>query len=340
MGAILKQSRWTWFLVGILGVLALGRVVWMGISGDGPQVVVYSGRSQDLIQPLLDEFEGQTGIRVRVRYGQTAEMASTLLEEGERSPADLFFAQDAGALGALALRGRLDPMPAHLAAKVAPRFRSPDQEWIGLSGRARVLIYDPERVAESDLPRQLMELCDPEWRGRIGWAPANGSFQAFVTAMRHTDGEAAASDWLRCMRDNATREYAKNTPIVLAVAAGEVDAGLVNHYYLHALQQGRGEGLRLRNHYPEEGVLVNVAGIGLLTTSSNRDAAEALVEFLLSETAQRYLADEIFEYPLASGVMPHPDLPPIETLRTPDLDLNRLDDLEQTLRLLEAVGLL
>ncbi len=336
---MLNRRQWFLVLVVMLGVLAAGRILWMGRSSEGPEVVVYSGRSQDLILPLLEQFTQETGIRVRARYGQTSEMASTILEEGRRSPADLFFAQDAGALGVLARHGRLDPLPKELAELVDPRFRSPDGTWIGLSGRARVLIYHPDRVPADSLPEQLRELCDPYWRGRVGWAPANGSFQAFVTAMRHTDGESAATEWLTCMRRNATREYANNTSIVLAVAAGEIDVGLVNHYYLHALQRSRGQELNLRNHYPEEGVLVNVAGIGMLKTAPNRDAAESLISFLLSESSQRYFADKIFEYPLAAGVEPHADLPSIQTLRTPDLDLNRLDDLERTLRLMESIGL-
>lgn len=334
------HNRSVLVLTGILAILALGRLLWMDRGSNGPEVVVYSGRSQELIQPLLEEFSEQTGVRVRVRYGQTAEMASMLLEEGDRSPADLFFAQDAGALGTLARHGRLDPLVPHLVNQVDERFRSPDHNWIGLSGRARVVIYDPERVSPGDMPDRLQELCAPEWRGRVGWAPANGSFQAFVTAMRHTDGQDTARNWLSCMAQNAVREYANNTAIVLAVAAGEVDAGLVNHYYVHALQKGRGNLLRLQNHYPDEGVLMNVAGIGMLTSATNRDAAEALIAFLLSESAQRYFADEIFEYPLAAGIQAHAELPSMDGLRTPDLDLNRLDDLERTLRLLEEVGLL
>ena len=302
-------------------------------------LVIYSGRSEALIAALIAEFEAEQDWIIHVRYGQTAELAATILEEGGNSPADVFFAQDAGALGVLARAGRLQRLPEELSAAVPPAFRSAQDQWVGISGRARVLVYHPDRVAPHELPSQWDDLLDPAWRGRLGWAPANGSFQAFVTAMRVTRGLDETRAWLLGMRDLRTRSYARNTPIIWAVAAGEVDAGLVNHYYLHALAQQRGEPLPIRNHYLDE-VLVNVAGVGILDTSPRTEAALAFIQFLLSERAQRFFTEETFEYPLAGSAVPHPDLPPLSTLQTPDLDLDDLDDLEPTLRLLQECNIL
>ena len=341
MTSSFKSSFFLPLTLGILLLLVASVRLMRTDPADGAaSLTVYSGRSEDLIQPLLDRFEEKTGITLQVRYGQTAEMAATILEEGANSPADIFFAQDAGALGALAQAGRFAPLPMPLLERVSPRFRSPSHHWVGVSGRARVLVYNPDRVDPEELPDDLTELCTPEWAGRVGWAPANGSFQAFVTAMRVTLGEEAARSWLACMRDNRTRSYAKNTPIVVAVDAGEIDIGLVNHYYLHAMQRERRTAMNIKNHYPSSSVLANVAGVGVIDTSTNQAQARAFIEFLLSETAQRYFTDETFEYPLVPDIPAHSALPALHTMDTPDMDLSELDDLQQTLERLQELGIL
>ncbi len=326
----------------IIGVL-IGSV-WLGCGkgrvDDTSPLVVYSGRGEDLIAPLLTRFEQDTGIRVQVRYGQTAEMAATILEEGRNSPADVIFAQDAGALGALARAGRLRPLPVNLLDRVEPRFRSPRGDWVGISGRARVVVYNPDRVRVEDLPRDIHGFCDPAWRGRVGWAPANGSYQAFVTALRVTEGEQRTHAWLACMQANRPRVYAKNTPILTAVAAGEIDVGLANHYYLHQMIKQQGADFPVRNHYLQSGTLINVAGVGLIDSSRQRDAAERFIDYLLDADAQAYFTHEIFEYPLARGAKPAPDLTPLRDIETPDLDLGQLEDLDGTLRLLQELGIL
>jgi len=303
-------------------------------------LVVYSGRTEDLIGPLLQEFSEETGIPVVVRYGQTAEMVATILEEGENTPADVIFAQDVGALGALSNHGRLHKLPVDVLAKVEPRFRSPQGQWIGVSGRARTIVYNTDRVNPDDLPATLDGFCEPEWKGRVGWAPANGSFQAHVTALRLLQGEESTRDWLECMRDNQTRVYAKNTPIVLAVIAGEIDAGLVNHYYLDRMQREQDGTLPAQNHIPTGGTLINAAGVGILDTSARVPHAEALARYLLSESAQTYFAEETLEYPLLQAMPLLGKRTPLEQIPTPDVDLSGLEDLEGTLRLLQDTGVL
>jgi len=311
---------------------------------EGPRkLVVYSGRSESLVGPLFEQFTQATGISVEARYGDTAELAATILEEGQNSPADLFFAQDAGALGALGAATLLAPLPEATLNAVEARFRSSRGDWVGVSGRARVVVYNTERLDESDLPASITGFVAPEWKGRMGWAPTNGSFQAFVTAMRMQLGEDAARRWLEGMLANETRVYEKNAAIVQAVAAGEIDVGFVNHYYLYQLQREAGNTLKAANYYPRDGdvgALINIAGVGILKTAANAAHAQTFLDYLLSSDGQRYFAEQTFEYPLAAGVGADPRLKPLAEIETPALDLNQLSDLQGTLKLLQEVGAL
>ena len=311
-------------------------------SMDSPlTLTVYSGRSESLVGPLLDQFETDTGVDVRVRYGGTAELAVAILEEGDRSPADVFFAQDAGALGALQDAGRFTVLDDEFLNRVDPVFRSVSGGWVGVSGRARVIVYSTN-LSEEELPASIFALTEPEWSGRVGWAPTNGSFQAFVTAMRQIYGDAATADWLRAMIDNGVQEYPKNTPIVQAVGDGEIDVGVVNHYYLWRFltEDPDFPAANLYTDAGEPGALVNIAGVGLLDSSDNEEAARAFIDYLLSEAAQQYFATETHEYPLIAGVDPNPGIPGLGTLDPPSLALTSLADLEGTLNLLREVGAL
>ena len=304
------------------------------------RITLYSGRNQHLLGPLLAQFTEETGIRVNTRYGGTAELAATILEEGNSSPADVYFAQDAGALGALSRAGSFQELPPDILQLVPPAFRSQQGLWVGTSGRARVLLYNTERVQPDELPDDISDLTDPKWRDRLGWAPFNASFQAFVTALRVERGENAAREWLEAMARNRPRSYARNTAIVQAVAAGEIDAGLTNHYYLHTMEREQGVALQARNYIPPQGTLINVAGVGILRTTRKPDQAGQLVRFLLSEQAQRFFTDQTFEYPLVQGIAPNPALPKLDAMPLADLDLSLLEDLEGTLLLLQALGIL
>lgn len=308
-------------------------------------LTVYSGRNEKLIGELLGRFERETGIRVRIRYGETAQLAALLLEEGARSPADVFIAQDAGALGALAKAGSLKQLSDTVLAKVPDeRFKSPKGLWVGLSGRARVLAYNTERLKPEELPDTVKALTDPSWKGRLGWAPGNASFQAFVTAMRQLEGEEAAAAWLRGVQANQPRKYKNNTAIIEALARGEIDAGLTNHYYVLAASKDKPQGLPVRNHYftkGDPGALVNVAGAGVLRTSRQAALAERFVEFLLSEEAQHYFSERTFEYPVVPGVAPDERLGrTLAEIESPKLDLSELDDLQGTVQLLQREGVL
>ena len=314
-----------------------------GADASAPQLTIYSGRSEELVGPVIAQFEGETGIDVEVRYGDTAQLAGAILEEGDNSPADVFFAQDAGALGALSDAGRFRPLDPVLVDRVDPQFRSVDGEWVGVSGRARVAVYNTSLRSEDDLPASVLDLTNPRWGGgKIGWAPTNGSFQAFVTAMRVALGEDGARAWLEGIKANEPKVYENNIAIVEAAGAGEIELGLVNHYYLYRFL-AEDPAFPAANHlFPngDLGSLVNVAGVGILDTADHTEAAQQLVEFLLAEPAQQYFSEETFEIPLVDGVEADPTLPDLESLKQPDINLNGLADLQGTLDLLTDVGVI
>ena len=307
-------------------------------------LTVYSGRSQSLVHPLLEAFGESTGIDIRVKYGGSASTAATLLEEGDNTPADVVFLQDPGSLGSLAGEGMLAELPQETLDKVDPRLRDPNGQWIGTSGRARTIIYNTENIdPDADLPPSILDFTSEEWNGRVGWAPRNGSFQSFVTALRQQLGQDVARQWLEGMRDNDAQEYQNNTSIVQATANGEVDVGFVNHYYLERFLEEHGEGFEARNYYignGDPGALVLVAGAGILEASDNKATAQEFVDFLLSEPAQQYFTSDVKEYPVSADVEPEGDLPPIESLDPPDVDLGSLSDLQGTIDLLREVGVL
>ena len=308
------------------------------------KLVVYSGRKESLVQPIIDQFSAVTGIEVMVKYGQTAEIASMIMEEGENSPADLFWAQDPGGLGAVKAADMLSQLPEESLQKVPTRFRDSKGQWVGISGRARVIVYNTDNIdPERDLPSDLWGFTDPEWKGRLGWAPTNGSFQAMVTALRSTWGEEKTKEWLEGIIANDVGVYPKNTPQVAAAAAGEIDVGFVNHYYLHKFIAAEGENFAARNFFLPDGgpgSLVMVAGVGTLNSAENVENAQKFIDFLLSPVAQQYFAGQTYEYPLVEGVKIHRELKPIEELNAVDIDLTDLSDLQGTVKLLTEVGAL
>ena len=303
-------------------------------------LVVYSGRSEELVKPVIDLFSNATGIKVQVRYAGTSELAATILEEGDNSPADVFFAQDPGGLGAI--ESLLADLPDNILNLVEQRFRSSDGKWVGISGRARVIAYNTRTVKESDLPDDIYDLIDKKWKGRIGWAPANASFQAMVTAMRKLWGEEKTRQWLEGMQANSPKIFANNTAQLEALGTGEIDIALPNHYYLYSFLQEKGESFPVRNYHPRAGgpgAVILVAGAGILDTSINKEAAQKFVEFLLSPVAQQYFAGQTFEYPVIEGIKTHSLLTPLSDIKSPDISMGDMADLEGTLNLLREIGI-
>jgi iron(III) transport system substrate-binding protein len=331
-------------LAGILLVTACTPNNSPSVSANDPgSLVVYSGRAESLVGPVIQQFEDASGIKVDVRYGSTAEMAATLIEEGRNSPADIFFAQDPGGLGAVSAAGLLAELPAEVLDQVEPRFRSQQGRWVGISGRARVVVYNTDTLTPGDLPQNIRDFTDPKWSGRIGWVPTNGSFQAMVTAMRQTWGEDETRQWVEGILANQPVTYENNTAIVAAVGAGEVEVGFVNHYYLYRFIQEEGESYPARNYYfsgggPES--LVMVAGAGRLENGKNEANAIRFLNFLLSPVAQQYFASQTYEYPLVEGIQVQRGLTPLSELNSMEISLENLADLQGTLELLSQTGVL
>jgi iron(III) transport system substrate-binding protein len=318
-------------------------------SDDKPgdkRLTVYSGRLESLVKPILEQFQQASGVTVEVRYGDSAAMAAQLLEEGQKSPADVFLSQDAGALGAVAKEGLFARLPDDLLAAVPPAYRASNGQWVGVTGRSRVLVYNTTMVPEADLPKSVLELTDPKWQGKVGIAPTNASFQTFVTALRLKHGEDQARKFLADLKANGAQIRANNVNIVTEVNDGKLAAGLVNHYYVFARAKELGttvDQLAARLHFFPDGdigALVNVSGVGVTTKAGTDPDARALVDFLLGSTAQTYFADQTFEYPLVGGrAATAQGLPQLSTLEAPDIDLNDLDTLQATVQMIKEVGL-
>lgn len=304
-------------------------------------LTIYCGRGESLVGPVVEAFQAETGIQVEIRYGGTADLAAQILEEGDQSPADVYYGQDAGALGQLAGEGRLSPLPDAILDRVPARFRDPDGRWVGTTGRARVFVYNTELLTSEDLPDTIQGFTDPRWRGRIGWAPTNGSFQAFVTAVRLLEGEEAARAWLEGVLANEPVAYPNNSAIYQAVADGEVELALSNHYYLFRFLVQHGDGFAARTASPRgggAGGLINISGGGVVNTAANPEAAERFLAYLLTEAVQERFAGETYEYPLVPGIETDPAVTPLSEISPPDLELGDLDDLRGTLDLLREVG--
>lgn len=312
-----------------------------GSDGDAGSLTVYSGRSETLVGPLIDRFKEDTGIDVSVKYAGTPQLAATLLEEGDNTSADVFFAQDPGGLGAVA--GMLSPLEEDVLTKVPQWAVSSDGVWVGVSGRARTVVYNTDTLAPDDLPDDLEGFTDPKWNGRLGWAPTNASFQTMVTAMRSIWGDQRTVQWLENIQANDPKVYPKNTPIVSAAASGEIDVGLVNHYYLHRFLAEQGDSFSARNYHPPAGgpgAIVMVSGVGILEESNNKDNAQQFIDYLLSDISQKYFVEETYEYPLASGIPVAEGVSPLSEINNPDLSSSALSDLEGTQALLREAGII
>jgi iron(III) transport system substrate-binding protein len=313
-------------------------------SGD-KSVTIYSGRAEALVKPTLDRFTQQTGIALQVRYGTTAQMAAQLVEEGGNSPADVFLAQDAGALGAVNKRGLFAALPSEVTGKVPAAYRAEDGKWVGVTARARVLVYNPTLVPAADLPRSVFELTDAKWKGKVAVAPTNGSFQAFVTAVRVQHGEARAKEFFTGLKANGAVIRDNNIAIVEDVDAGKVPMGLVNHYYLGEIAKERGttpDKMNAKLHFfapGDSGAMVNVSGVGVLAGSAKDPDVRSLLDYLLSTDTQAQFAAQTFEYPVISGAPGPAYVPALSDLKPPPIDLNDLESLEASIALIKEAGL-
>jgi iron(III) transport system substrate-binding protein len=329
-------------LAAIAGALALTTAA-ATAPAQTTTLTVYSGREEALVKPVLERFTKDTGIELKVRFASSSALATALVEEGGSSPADVFWATEPGTLGLIGARGLLKRLPTTTTTKVPARFTTRNRRWVGTSARSRVLVYNTRELTPGELPTSVWQLTAPRWRGKVGLPPTNGSFQAFLGAMIHLNGEPRARAWLQGLKANDVKFFPNNTTTVQAVARGDVQVGLVNHYYLYNVLAGD-PGLPIRNHWfraGDPGTLVLAAGVGIVSASKKTAAAQRFVDFLLSKWAQRFIArgPGAAEYPVVKGVLPRPGLPPLNEIRGPEYPLGRLAaDLPQAVRLLIEVG--
>jgi iron(III) transport system substrate-binding protein len=311
----------------------------------GGALTIYCGREKELVEGIFERFTAETGVKIDVKYGKTAQLALQLSEEGTNSPADIFWGQDAGSLSAVAAQDLFSDLPENIRKRVAPAFEHSKKGWTAVTGRVRVLAYSTERVKTTDLPASVADLSNPKYKEKLGWAPENASFQAFVTAMRKAKGDAETKKWLEAVKNNGAKPYPSNGAIVEAIAAGEVDYGLTNHYYLF--------GFKAKNpNFPvaqtpfkagDLGNMLNVSGAGILKSTKNLPVAEQFMMYLLSNGVQSAnVSGEEKEYAVVPGVEVFKDLRPFADVakEKPAVDLGDLADLEGTLNLLREVGLL
>ena len=311
-------------------------------SGDDDRLVVYSGRTENLVGPLLEDFSEESGIAIDVRYGDSADLALLVDEEGDRTPADVFISQSPGAVGYLDAAGRLGELPDDVVELVPEGDAAADGSWVGLSGRVRTLVYNTDLVDPADLPASVLDLTDATYAGQVAVAPTNGSFQDFVTVLRHELGDDEARAWLDGIAAGNPPTFDNNTAIVEAVGRGEVPMGLVNHYYAFRAR-AEDPDLPVENHFFPDGdygssLLVTAASVVEGTDAG--DDAERLVEFLLSGEAQEFFSEETFEYPLAGDAPPNPALPPFEEISKTRVELDELGGgLEATTAMIDESGL-
>jgi iron(III) transport system substrate-binding protein len=306
-------------------------------------LMVYSGRSKTIMEPLFEKFQDKTGIEIKAVYDKkTWALAERIAKEGKNTEADIFLGQDPGYIGALANAGHLAELPQAILDLVSENHRGPKGHWVGTSGRARVLVYNPEKVKAAELPETLEDLAAPKWKGRVGWAPSNASFQAHISTLRKVWGEKKTAAWLNRMSALDIRVYPKNSPQVKGVANGEIEIGWVNHYYLHRAQRTN-PNIKARNYSFQSGSdvgnLMMLSGVGITKHSQRKAAATKLVEFLLGTDAQNHFAQKVFEYPTVSGIKLHADVPPIPDGALAG-DKAALADVQGTIKLLRRLKLL
>jgi iron(III) transport system substrate-binding protein len=328
-------------------VLALFATILTGCSSsdeqatDVTEITVYSGRSEEFIAPFFAQWEAQSGIKLNVRYGDSAELAAQILEEGANSPADLFLSQDAGSLGAVAEAGLFTQLSAEIASAIPATYVAANRNWVGITGRARVFAYAPDRVKV--LPQSVTDLTKSEYKNQIGIAPTNASFQAFLTALIENKGADFAKNWLKALQANGVKIYAKNSAIVEAIDKGEISIGLVNHYYIWEVSEGLGRAINVKNGFfapGDLGNLINVSGAGVLASSKKYAAAEDLINFLTSAASQSKFVKDTHEYSLISGATAPAGVPALDQIGAPAVDLATLKNIKATQDLLIEVGLL
>ncbi len=310
----------------------------------GQSITLYNGQHEQTTAKLVGAFEKRTGVKVNVRSGDEAELGDQIVQEGPNSPADVFYTENTPVLEHLREQGLLTRLYPSTLAGVPARYSSPQGDWVGVSGRVSVLVYNTSQIAGSQLPSSILELAEPKWKGKVGFAPSETDFQPLITSIVKFDGAAAAERWLKGLQTNG-KIYPDNETVVAQVNNGESAVGLINHYYWFRLRDEVGRsGVHSALHYyapGDPGNLLNVSGAAVLKSSSHQAAAQAFVAFLVSREGQETIAQShSYEYPLRLSVSPAAGLRPFGQLQPAPITLSELGDGSAPLALEQKLGLL
>ena len=313
-------------------------------DSDGRGLTVYSGRTENLIQPVLDAFECETGVDVAVRWGASTDLALLLAEEGDRTSADVYLSRSPGPVGFLENKDLLATVDGEVTGLVDAQNRSDSQTWVGFTGRKRVLVYNVDNVSDDELPASVFDLTDERYRSRVAIPATNGSFVDWFTVFRYQHSDDTATQWLDDMVANDASYYPNNRSIVEAAGRGEIDMGLVNHYYQHQVAEALGDGHRAANwdfDGNDIGSLLIITAATVTAASEHAATANEFIAYLLSTPVQQYFSNETLEYPLAAGVAPAVVLPPAMGPEVGSLDFDALGDgFARSTQIIEASGIL
>lgn len=317
-----------------------------GGAAGSPTITVYSGQHPQTTALLVAAFERQTGIRVVERDGDEDVLAQQVVQEGGRSPADVFYAENSPALQFLSEKGRLSPVARTTLSAVPATDNSPGGSWVGVTARVSGIVYNTRLVPRSQVPTSLQQLADSRWAGKIGLAPSETDFEPVITSLAHSAGHAGALSWLEGLKRNAgAHVYPDNETLTAQVNAGQVALGIVDHYYWYRLRYELGAA---RTHSAfatfapgDPGYVLDVSGAAVLRASRNQAAAQRFVAFLVSPAGQEVIArSQSYEYPLGSGVATTQPVPPFASLRPAPVSVAELGDGSGAVALLHEAQLL
>jgi iron(III) transport system substrate-binding protein len=310
---------------------------------DGPSITVYNAQHEELIAEIAPLFEKETGIEVKLRSGSDLELANQLVQEGDASPADVFLTENSPAMSLVDNAGLFAKVDQSTLDQIPEQYWPTSKTWVGFIARSTVVVYNTDAMSEDDLPSSIMDFADPEWAGRISYSPTGADFQAIVSAVLELEGEQATQKWLDGLAANGT-VYDGNNVVLEAVNAGEIEAGIIYHYYGYRDQAESGENSDSSAlHFfgnQDPGAFLSISGAGVLASSDHAEDAQKFVDFLVSEEGQEAIADSYaLEYPLNPHVALDPPVKPLEELQPPTVDVSELNS-EKVVEMMQEAGLL
>ncbi|WP_430297013.1 iron ABC transporter substrate-binding protein [Sinomonas sp. B1-1] len=329
--------------VAALGLSACGGSSANQSSQDPNTLVVYNAQHETLTKEWIDQFTAETGIKVDYRQGDDSEMSNQIIQEGANSPADVFLTENSPAMTQVENAGLFADIDAATAAQVPAQYRPSTNKWTGIAARSTVFVYNKDKVSEAQLPKSLLDLQNPEWKGRWAASPSGADFQAIVSALLETKGEDATKAWLAGMKENA-KAYKGNVTAMKAVNTGEIDGAVIYHYYYYGDQAKTGENSnKVGLHYfknQDPGAFVSISGGGVLKSSKHQEQAQAFLKFITGKKGQEVLQKGTsFEYAVGSGVPSNEKLVPLADLQAPVVDPAKLNS-KKVAELMTQAGLL